>query len=152
MKKLAFNPYLPEWEHIPDGEPRVFGDRVYIYGSHDEDGGDEFCLLDYVCWSAPVDDLGNWRYEGVIYRKEQEPLQKDASIPGHSRSGCRRPASSPVCSGCRPGQGQPILFILFHGFFQRYFRSGRRPPGRAVFISGSCEAGRWHITPGYTLV
>ena len=65
MKKLAFNPYLPEWEHIPDGEPRVFGDRVYIYGSHDEDGGDEFCLLDYVCWSAPVDDLGNWRYEGV---------------------------------------------------------------------------------------
>ena len=82
MKKLAFNPYLPEWEHIPDGEPRVFGDRVYIYGSHDEDGGDEFCLLDYVCWSAPVDDLGNWRYEGVIYRKEQEPLQKDASIPG----------------------------------------------------------------------
>ena len=45
-------------------------------------GGDEFCLLDYVCWSAPVDDLGNWRYEGVIYRKEQEPLQKDASIPG----------------------------------------------------------------------
>ena len=82
MKKLAFNPYLPEWEHIPDGEPRVFGDRVYIYGSHDEDGGDEFCLLDYVCWSAPVDDLGNWRYEGVIYRKEQEPLQQDSTIPG----------------------------------------------------------------------
>lgn len=82
MKKLAFNPYLPEWEHIPDGEPRVFGDRVYIYGSHDEDGGDEFCLLDYVCWSAPVDDLGNWRCEGVIYRKEQEPLQQDKNIPG----------------------------------------------------------------------
>lgn len=82
MKKLAFNPYLPEWEHIPDGEPRVFGDRVYIYGSHDEDDGDEFCLLDYVCWSAPVDDLGNWRYEGVIYRKEQEPLQQDKSMPG----------------------------------------------------------------------
>ena len=82
MKKLAFNPYIPEWEHIPDGEPRVFGDRVYIYGSHDEDGGDEFCLLDYVCWSAPVDDLGNWRCEGVIYRKEQEPLQQDKNIPG----------------------------------------------------------------------
>ena len=25
------NPYLPKWEYIPDGEPRVFGDRVYIY-------------------------------------------------------------------------------------------------------------------------
>ena len=82
MKTPAFNPYLPQWEHIPDGEPRVFGDRVYIYGSHDEDGGQEFCLLDYVCWSAPVDDLGNWRCEGVIYRKEQEPLQQDKSIPG----------------------------------------------------------------------
>ena len=82
MKTLAFNPYLPQWEHIPDGEPRVFGDRVYIYGSHDEDDGQEFCLLDYVCWSAPVDDLGNWEYEGVIYRKEQEPLQQDKSIPG----------------------------------------------------------------------
>ncbi len=29
------NPYLPAWEYIPDGEPRVFGDRIYIYGSHD---------------------------------------------------------------------------------------------------------------------
>ena len=23
------NPYLPSWEYIPDGEPRVFGDRIY---------------------------------------------------------------------------------------------------------------------------
>lgn len=37
------NPYLPLWEYIPDGEPRVFGDRVYIYGSHDRAGSDEFC-------------------------------------------------------------------------------------------------------------
>ena len=29
------NPYLPSWEYIPDGEPRVFGDRIYVYGSHD---------------------------------------------------------------------------------------------------------------------
>ena len=40
------NPYLPLWEYIPDGEPRVFGDRVYIYGSHDRAGSDDFC--DYV--------------------------------------------------------------------------------------------------------
>lgn len=31
----VFNPYLPMREYIPDGEPHVFGDRVYIYGSHD---------------------------------------------------------------------------------------------------------------------
>ena len=29
-KKQAFNPYLPSWEYIPDGEPYVFGERVYV--------------------------------------------------------------------------------------------------------------------------
>lgn len=62
------NPYLPLWEYIPDGEPRVFGDRVYIYGSHDRAGSDDFC--DYVlkCWSAPVNDLNNWVCHGVTFR------------------------------------------------------------------------------------
>lgn len=73
-KKQAFNPYLPSWEYVPDGEPYVFGDRVYVYGSHDFYNGDVFCMGDYVGWSAPVDDLGNWRYEGVIFRKDQDPL------------------------------------------------------------------------------
>lgn len=71
------NPYLPSWEYIPDGEPYVFGDRVYVYGSHDKFRGDVYCMLDYVCWSAPVDDLGNWRYEGVIFRKDQDPANQD---------------------------------------------------------------------------
>ena len=33
--KQIFNPYLPSYEYIPDGEPHIFGDRLYIYGSHD---------------------------------------------------------------------------------------------------------------------
>ncbi|MEE3496721.1 MAG: hypothetical protein VZR06_16325, partial [Butyrivibrio sp.] len=66
-RRQGINPYLPNWEYIPDGEPYVFGDRVYVYGSHDIYGGETFCLGDYVCWSAPVDDLGNWKYEGVIF-------------------------------------------------------------------------------------
>ena len=73
MKQQAFNPYLPSWEYVPDGEPHVFGDRVYVYGSHDAFGAPIFCVNDYVCWSAPVDDLSDWRYEGVIYRKKQDP-------------------------------------------------------------------------------
>ncbi len=73
MKKQAFNPYLPENEYIPDGEPYVFGDRVYVYGSHDKFDGIIFCLGDYVCYSAPVSDLSDWRYEGVIYKKNQDP-------------------------------------------------------------------------------
>ena len=73
MKKQAFNPYLPGYEYVPDGEPYVFGNRVYIYGSHDKFNGNEFCMKDYVCWSASVDDLANWKYEGVIYRKVNDP-------------------------------------------------------------------------------
>lgn len=72
----AFNPYLPGWEYIPDGEPHVFGDRVYVYGSHDRFGGPLFCMNDYVSWSAPVDNLRDWRCEGVIYRKDQDPMNR----------------------------------------------------------------------------
>lgn len=72
----AFNPYLPSWEYIPDGEPRVFGDRVYVYGSHDHFNAPIFCVGDYVCWSAPVENLKDWRYEGVIFRKNQDPKNK----------------------------------------------------------------------------
>ena len=74
MKKFVFNPYLPFWETIPDGEPHVFEDRIYIYGSHDKLNGTSFCEDDYVCWSAPIDNLSDWRCEGVIYRKEQDPI------------------------------------------------------------------------------
>ena len=69
----VFNPYLPSWEYVPDGEPHVFGDRVYVYGSHDRFGAPIFCVNDYVCWSAPVTDLTNWRLEGTIYKKRQDP-------------------------------------------------------------------------------
>ena len=80
MKKNAFNPYLPSWEYIPDAEPYVFGNRVYIYGSHDYYNGHVFCLGDYVCWSAPADNLGNWRYEGIIYPKTEDPLNRDGKM------------------------------------------------------------------------
>ena len=64
------NPYMPLWEHVPDGEPRVFeynGEkRVYLYGSHDT-LKTEYCGPDQVVWSAPVDDLTNWTCHGVCY-------------------------------------------------------------------------------------
>ena len=78
------NPYLPMWEHIPDGEPYVFEDpdkpgeyRVYIYGSHDSmiTG---YCGRELVVWSASVDNLNEWRYGGEILRvlnnRDGEPL------------------------------------------------------------------------------
>lgn len=80
FRKQAYNPYLPSWEYIPDGEPYVFDGRVYVYGSHDRYNGHVFCLEDYVCWSAPVGDLGNWRYEGVIYLKTSDPFNTDGKM------------------------------------------------------------------------
>jgi len=69
----AGNPYLPLWEHIPDGEPRVFEDpdnpgkyRAYIIGSHDL-RFDSYCGPDIRMWSAPVENLGQWRDEGPIF-------------------------------------------------------------------------------------
>ena len=80
MKKQGFNPYLPSWEYIPDGEPHVFNERVYVYGSHDRFNGYVYCMNDYVCWSAPVEDLADWRYEGMIYKKTDDPLNQDSSM------------------------------------------------------------------------
>lgn len=77
MKKQAFNPYLPLDVYIPDGEPHVFGDRVYVFGSHDKEGGDTYCMLDYEVWSAPVDDLTDWQCEGVVYRAVQDPTRDE---------------------------------------------------------------------------
>ena len=69
----AQNPYLPLWEHLPDGEPRVFEDpdqpgkfRAYIIGSHDTHFT-EYCGNDVRMWSAPVEDLTQWRDEGPIF-------------------------------------------------------------------------------------
>jgi len=80
MLKQCHNPYLPSWEYVPDGEPHVFGDRVYVYGSHDRFQGYAFCLNDYICWSAPVDDLSDWRYEGVIYKRTDDPKNPDGEM------------------------------------------------------------------------
>ena len=73
------NPYLPMWEYIPDGEPYVFDDpdcpgkkRIYIYGSHDSmiTG---YCGRELVTWSASVDSLDRWRYDGVILEVKKNP-------------------------------------------------------------------------------
>lgn len=78
MKKQVYNPFLPLWEYVPDGEPHVFGDRLYLFGSHDVEGGERYCAAgNYVGWSAPVNDLSDWRYEGVIYEAKQDPRVTD---------------------------------------------------------------------------
>ena len=73
------NPYLPLWEHIPDGEPYVFEDpdqpgkkRVYIYGSHD-DLITMYCGRDQVVWSAPVEVVGSRRGSESLALRRHHP-------------------------------------------------------------------------------
>ena len=72
--KQVFNPYLPSWEYVPDGEPHIFNDRLYVYGSHDRFNGTTYCMEPYVCWSAPLTDLSDWTYHGIIYTGEDDIL------------------------------------------------------------------------------
>ena len=71
------NPYMPLWEHVPDGEPRVFehnGEkRGYVYGSHDIERR-EYCGRNYVVWSAPVTDLTDWTCHGVSYETHYDSV------------------------------------------------------------------------------
>ena len=68
---------MPLWEHVPDGEPRVFehnGEkRVYVYGSHDIERT-QYCGRDYVVWSAPVDDLTDWTCHGTAYETHYDSI------------------------------------------------------------------------------
>ncbi len=126
----AQNPYLPLWEHVPDGEPRVFEDpdnpgkfRAYIIGSHDVNYS-AYCGPDIRMWSAPVEDLSQWRDEGPIFThfvdgqwdtmyapdlvevKDRETGKKTYYLYPHSR-GWRRIGM--VCKGDRPdGPFTPI--------------------------------------------
>lgn len=68
-----YNPYLPLTEYIPDGEPHVFGDRIYIYGSHDAIRGKAYCERHYNVWSAPVGNLKDWHNEDISYLRSQDP-------------------------------------------------------------------------------
>lgn len=89
--KQIYNPYLPLNEYIPDGEPHVFGDRLYIFGSHDKENGEKFCELDYVCYSTPTEDLTDWRFEGVIYQKTQDPENPDGTLSLYAPDVCQGP-------------------------------------------------------------
>lgn len=77
QENLVFNPYLPFWEYVPDGEPHVFEGRLWVYGSHDRRDGTEYCQEDYVVWSAPVDDLSRWECGGTIFKRTDDPRHPD---------------------------------------------------------------------------
>ena len=121
--KQAVNPYLPSYEYVPDGEPHVFNGRVYVYGSHDRFGGNDFCLNDYVCWSARADDLANWRYEGTSYRSVQDPLCAEGST-----------AMRLLPLMCSAAGRWPLLSVLCTGILRAHLGGGVGIPGGAIPI------------------
>jgi len=122
VHRAAGNPYLPLWEHLPDGEPRVFEDpdnpgkfRAYIIGSHDL-RMNSYCGPDIRMWSAPVENLNEWRDEGPIFtynienqwdvmyapdlvEVKRKDVTKDYYLFPHSRG---RGREAMVCKGSRP--------------------------------------------------
>jgi hypothetical protein len=60
----ARNPLLPRDVFVPDVEARQWADgRIYLYGSWDIGGRDDYCSTLYHVFSSP--DLANWTDHGV---------------------------------------------------------------------------------------
>ena len=74
--KQVYNPYLPSYEYVPDGEPRVFNNRLYVYGSHDRFNGSTYCMEPYTVWSCPINDLSDWTCHGMIYDGKEDTLNE----------------------------------------------------------------------------
>lgn len=68
----GLNPFLPFSLYIPDGEPKVFGDRVYLYGSFDR-FANGYCCGEYHVVSAPIRDLTDWTDHGMSFSSKDVP-------------------------------------------------------------------------------
>ena len=61
--------------YIADGEPHVFGNRVYLFGSHDKKPAATPNGCATMNSHAPLwEDLETWSCKGVSYRADQDPL------------------------------------------------------------------------------
>ena len=78
MQSTAQNPIIHD-QYAADPTARLFGDRVYLYPSHDISAPegqrkDWFCMADYHVFSSA--DLVHWVDHGVIISQEQVPWGK----------------------------------------------------------------------------
>lgn len=66
------NPLLPPDICIPDGEPHVFGDRLYVYGSWDI-RKDDYCSGEYPVVST--EDMLQWTVHPLAFSLKDIPRQ-----------------------------------------------------------------------------
>lgn len=132
----AANPYLPLWEHVPDGEPHVFEDpdnpgkyRIYIFGSHDI-LKTEYCGREQVVWSAPVESPSEWRYDGVSFTYYNDSLGEDEVL-----------YAPDVCE-VKNADGTKTYYLYPNNMGgQKLVAKSDRPEGPYTVCSDSCQLG-----------
>lgn len=73
------NPILPQNLCIPDCEARVWADgRLYIYGSYDVPGRNDYCSEQYKVFST--DNLRDWTDHGVSFRGQDAPFAESNTL------------------------------------------------------------------------
>jgi len=75
----AHNPLVT---HIFTADPNAvtYGDRVYVYVSHDVDGQENFDMVDYRGFSSS--DMVNWQDHGVLIHADSLPWATNLYAPG----------------------------------------------------------------------
>lgn len=63
LSASAQNPIIQTW-HTTDPAPVVFGDRLFVYTGHDEEGADFFWMNEWRAYSTK--DMANWTDHGKV--------------------------------------------------------------------------------------
>jgi len=75
----AHNPLVTQI-FTADPNAIVYGDKIYVYTSHDVDGQSGFDMVDYHAYSS--DDMVNWQDHGVLIHANELPWAGNLYAPG----------------------------------------------------------------------
>lgn len=75
----AHNPMVTQI-FTADPNAVVYGDKIYVYTSHDVDGQDNYDMVDYHVFSSA--DMVNWQDHGVIIHADSLPWATNLYAPG----------------------------------------------------------------------
>ncbi len=125
----ARNPLI---SHIFTADPNavVYGDKVYVYVSHDEDGQEGFDMIDHHVYSS--DDLVNWQDHGVVIRTADLSWAGRLYAPG----ACEKDGTyymyltnggSQIGVATSDDPGGPFVDALGHGLLSSSFPNANVP-------------------------
>ena len=118
------NPILPSQYYIPDVEARKDEDgNIYLYGSKDCCGNDEYCSYEYQVFSSS--DMKNFQAHPVSFISYDEA----SHMAAHGKNAF-------ICAGLSENQGQILSVLLLVGWIGRrgFFGKSNRPLSRMRFL------------------